>query len=49
MNVESFLDYNQILKVIFEITGEKVDYDFTCSTNDKRLSSSIVENLKTEV
>ena len=47
MNVESFLDYNQILRVIFEITGEKVDYDFTCNTNDERLSSSIVENLKT--
>ena len=46
MNVESFLDYNQILKVIFEITGERVDYDFICSTKDERLSNSIIENLK---
>lgn len=46
MNVESFLDYNQILKVIFEITGERVDYDFICSTKDERLSDSIIENLK---
>lgn len=46
MNVESFLDYNQVLKVIFEITGERVDYDFICSTKDERLSNSIIENLK---
>lgn len=46
MNVESFLDYNQILKIIFEITGERVDYDFICSTKDERLSKRIIENLK---
>lgn len=46
MNIESFLDYNQILKVIFEIVGERVDYDFICSTEDGHLSQSIIENLK---
>ena len=46
MNIESFLDYNQILKVIFKITGEKVNYNFICNTKDKRLSNSIIENLK---
>ena len=46
MNVESFLDYNQILKIIFEITGERVNYDFICNTKDERLSNRIIENLK---
>lgn len=46
MNVESFLDYNQILKVIFEITGEGVNYEYICNTKDERLGNSIIENLK---
>ena len=46
MKVETFFDYNQILKVIFELSGESIDYDFICSTEDGRLSQNIIENLK---
>lgn len=46
MRVEAFLDYNKILKVIFELSKERIDYDFICSTEDGHLSQSIIENLK---
>ena len=46
MRVETFLDYNKILKVIFELSKERIDYDFICSTEDGHLSQSIIENLK---
>ena len=45
MRVETFLDYNQILKIVFELTDESVDYDLICDTGDKRLSETIVQNL----
>ncbi len=46
MRVEAFLDYNKILKVIFELSKERIDYDFICSIEDGHLSQSIIENLK---
>lgn len=46
MNVETFLDYGELLKIVFEITGEKVDYEFSCDSKNERLTNSIVENLK---
>ena len=45
MKVETFLDYNQILKVVFELTDESIDYDLICDTGDKRLSDTIIKNL----
>ena len=45
MNVETFLDINKILKVIFKITKEGIDYDFTCSAKDERLGNAIIDNL----
>lgn len=46
MNVEAFLDYGQLLKIVFEVTGEKLDYEFSCNSKNERLSNGIVENLK---
>ena len=46
MNAESFLDYNQIIKVLFEVKGDKVSYDFICNSNNEHLNKSIIENLK---
>lgn len=45
MKVETFLDYNQILKIVFELTDESIDYDLICDTGDKRLSDTIIKNL----
>lgn len=45
MKVETFLDYNQILKVVFELQEESIDYDLICDTGDKRLSEAIIRNL----
>lgn len=45
MKVETFLDYNQILKIVFELTDESIDYDLICDTGDKRLSDAIIKNL----
>lgn len=45
MRVETFLDYNQILKIVFELTDESVDYELICDTGDKRLSETIIQNL----
>ena len=46
MNVETFLDYAKILKVVFTVTGERVDYDFICSIDYGDLDDIIIENLK---
>ena len=46
MNIETYLDYSEILKVIFDISDEQVDYDFICHTEDKRLGKTIIDNLK---
>ena len=46
MNVESFLDYNEILKIVFEISDEKIDYDIICDYGNERLRNRIIENLK---
>ena len=46
MRVETFLDYNQILKVAFEITDQDIEYDFICTTEDRHLSQNIIKNLK---
>ena len=46
MKVETFLDYNQILTIIFDISEAGVDYDFICSTEDEHLSQKIINNLK---
>lgn len=45
MKVETFLDYNQILKIVFELTDESIDYNLICDTGDKRLSDAILRNL----
>lgn len=46
MRVESFLDYNEILRITFEITDEGISYDLSCDTGDKRLGEAIIKNLK---
>ncbi len=46
MNVEAFLDYGELLKIVFEITGEQVDYEFSCDSKNERLTNGIIENLK---
>lgn len=46
MNIETYLDYGEILKVIFDVGDEQVDYDFICYAEDKRLSKTIIDNLK---
>ena len=43
---ETFLDYNNVLKIVFESTEEGMNFDFECSDNDEYLSHKIVENLR---
>ncbi len=43
---ETFLDYDNILKIVFEASEEGMDFDFECSNNDEYLSRKIVENLR---
>lgn len=43
---ETPLDFNQILKVKFNVNGEEVSYDYTCDTEDRRLADNILKNLK---
>ena len=43
---ETFLDYDNILKIVFEASEEGMDFDFECSNNDEHLSRKIVENLR---
>ena len=45
MRVETFLDYNQILKIVFDLTNESIDYNLICDTGDRRLSETIIQNL----
>ncbi|MBQ6992211.1 MAG: hypothetical protein IJN50_04820 [Clostridia bacterium] len=46
MNVEAFLDYNEILKIVFEISEDKIDYNIICEYGDERLRNRIINNLK---
>lgn len=46
MRVETFLDYNKILKAVFNIEGADINYDFICTTNEGNLATNIVENLQ---
>lgn len=46
MNVETFLDYNEILKIVFEISGDRIDYNMTCEYGNERLRNRIINNLK---
>ena len=45
MRVETFLDYNKIVKAVFDIEGDQIKYDFVCTTNEEHLTENIVENL----
>lgn len=46
MQVSTHLDYNNLIKVILEMAGEDISYDFACDSSDKHLSKIIIENLK---
>ena len=43
---ESFLDYGNLLKVVFESSDDGVDFDLECSSKDEHLNRKIVENLR---
>ena len=45
MNVETYLDYNELLKVAFDIGEEDISYGLSCETEDKRQNDRIVKNL----
>lgn len=46
MRVETFLDYNKIIKVVFDIEDANINYDFICDTTEGNLAINIVENLQ---
>ncbi len=46
MQVSTHLDYNNLLKIIMEMTEEEISYDFECDSSDKHLSKIIMDNLK---
>ena len=46
MRVESFLDYNEILKIVFELSDESIDYNIFCEYGNERLRKTIIDNLK---
>ena len=43
---ESFLDYGNILKIVFEASEDGVDFDLECASNDEHLNRKIVDNLR---
>ena len=43
---ESFLDYGNLLKVVFESSDDGVDFDLECSSKNEHLNRKIVENLR---
>ena len=45
MRVETFLDYNEILKVVFETLDDEIKYDLICDYGNERLRGIILENL----
>ena len=46
MSVEAYLDYNKIIKAIFEITDEGIEHELELQVTDAKLGSTIIENLK---
>lgn len=46
MNIETYLDYNQLLKVVFEVLDDEVKYDFVQEDDENHLTGSIIDNLK---
>lgn len=47
MKVESYLDFNEILKIVFDISDDNISYEMSCEYGDERLRNIIIENLKT--
>ena len=45
MNVEAYLDYNELLKVAFEIGADDISYALSFDSENKRQSDRIVKNL----
>ena len=46
MNIESYLDYNEILKIMFDISDDDINYEIACEYGNERLRNIIIENLK---
>lgn len=46
MRVETFIDYSEILKIVFEITEDSIDYDYVFTAEDERLGEHLAENIK---
>ena len=42
---ESFLDYNQIVKVVFEQVDGEISYDFDCKAPNEHIRQSVISNL----
>jgi len=39
MKVESYLDYNEILKIAFEISDDDIEYNIFCQYGNERLKN----------
>ena len=45
MNVETFLDYNGVLKVAFTITDTEQKYEYICNSGNYKLTNNVCSNL----